>query len=196
MDTKANSNTLEKKRITAVSIPVTDLGGDDLESILRQKALENFRKFQGGLLPSSNASLKIDNESDVNKISSARTNIIQNKSTKQDSSDGACLIRETNYSCMPALKRNLSHHKEIKKDTKGHEDVGKVPITNNRMPFIHLMRWHCPFLQKMRIALLLMRSLVNLHQALILIWEQELLMHVVLLPRNQLASNQLQVSMS
>ncbi|CAA2968693.1 Hypothetical predicted protein [Olea europaea subsp. europaea] len=107
-------------------------GGDDLESILRQKALENFRKFQGGLLPSSNASLKIDNESDVNKISSVGANIIQDKSTKQDSSDGACLIRETNYSCMPALKRNLSHHKEIKKDITGYEDVGKVPITNKQ----------------------------------------------------------------
>ncbi|CAI9757040.1 unnamed protein product [Fraxinus pennsylvanica] len=129
---EVDSNALEKKRITAISVSVTDIGGDDLESTLRQKALENLRKFRGGLQPSSNANLKIDNESDVNKISSAGANIIQNKSTKQDCSNVACLTRETNYSSMPALKRNLSHHKEITEDITGHEDVGKGPITNKQ----------------------------------------------------------------
>ncbi|XP_022848448.1 splicing regulatory glutamine/lysine-rich protein 1 [Olea europaea var. sylvestris] len=132
VDIKSNevdSNTSEKKRITDVSVSVTDLGGDDLESILRQKALENLRKFRGGL-QTCTANQKIDNESDVNKFSSAGVDVIQNKSTKQDSSNEVSLTREMDHSSTPTLKRNLSHHKEIKKITTGHGDVGQEPSTN------------------------------------------------------------------
>ncbi|CAI9784224.1 unnamed protein product [Fraxinus pennsylvanica] len=141
VDTKSNevdSNTFEKKRITDVSVSVTDLGGDDQESILRQKALENLRKYRGGL-QTCTTNQKIDNESDVNNFSSAVANIIQNKSTKQDSSNVVCLTRETDHSSTPTLKRNLSHHKEIKKDITGEPYVGFYP--NVRTPRWVLFEW-------------------------------------------------------
>ncbi|KAL2476372.1 Uncharacterized protein Adt_37108 [Abeliophyllum distichum] len=139
-DTKSNevdSNTFEKKTITDVSVSVTDLGGDDLETILRQKALENLRNFRGGLQTHAIANLKIDNESDVNKFSSAGADVIQNKSIKQDSSNVACLTREKDHSSMPTITRDLSHYKEIEKDITGHDNVGKERRTNKQNA-IHL----------------------------------------------------------
>ncbi|KAL2496376.1 splicing regulatory glutamine/lysine-rich protein 1 [Forsythia ovata] len=134
-DTKSNevdSNTFEKKTIADVSVSDTDLGGDDLESILRQKALENLRNFRGGLQTRTIANLKIDNESDVSKFSSAGADVIQNKSIKQDSSNVACLTREMDHSSMPTLTRDLSHYKKIKKDITGHDDVGKECRANKQ----------------------------------------------------------------
>ncbi|KAG8386347.1 hypothetical protein BUALT_Bualt03G0139400 [Buddleja alternifolia] len=89
------------------------LGGDDLELILRQKALENLRKFRSGIQTTGSRSttdLKMNNESDVNGLSPGKFDIVQNKSTNQSFSPNA---REMNQSSGPKLERDSSRSVDI-----------------------------------------------------------------------------------
>lgn len=63
------------------------LDGDDLESLLRQRALENLRKFQGGLQTTAKpvANQKDKNYSDVKQLSPEKAEPVQMKSLKDDS---------------------------------------------------------------------------------------------------------------
>ncbi|XP_011082705.1 suppressor protein SRP40 isoform X2 [Sesamum indicum] len=86
------------------SAPVAALGGGDLESILRQKALENLRKFRGGIHSGPRSSgPRINNESDLNGSSIGRVDNVPNKSTKQGDSN----LQEINQTSGPFLKRDF-----------------------------------------------------------------------------------------
>ncbi|KAH6834830.1 hypothetical protein C2S53_000915 [Perilla frutescens var. hirtella] len=78
----------EKEKEIDTSVPVAALGGDVLESILRQKALENLRKFRERPRKSPRSNMvKINNETNVAKLSGGTVDIVQNKSIEQGSSD-------------------------------------------------------------------------------------------------------------
>ncbi|KAF3442013.1 hypothetical protein FNV43_RR15929 [Rhamnella rubrinervis] len=74
-------------RMSEVSGVIGSLNGDDLESLLRQRALENLRKFQGGLQLSAKtaANQKEKDYSDVKQSSPAKAESVQNKSLEEDS---------------------------------------------------------------------------------------------------------------
>lgn len=78
-------NYSEKEKEADKSVPVAALGGDVLESILRQKALENLRKFRERpqARPRSNM-VKIKN---VARLSDETVDTIQNESTEQSSTE-------------------------------------------------------------------------------------------------------------
>ncbi|KAI3457431.1 hypothetical protein Pfo_014094 [Paulownia fortunei] len=108
----AHMNTFEKEKEIDMSVPVAALGGDVLETILRQKALENLRKFQGRLQTGPRSTnLKMNNESDVNRSSAGTVDVVQNNSTKQGSPNA----REMNQSSGLALKSDFSRFTEVKK---------------------------------------------------------------------------------
>ncbi|KAK6134587.1 hypothetical protein DH2020_031646 [Rehmannia glutinosa] len=99
----ANTNNIEKGKEMDTSV---------LESILRQKALENLKKFKGRLQTGPRSTNpKTNNESDVNKSSAQRVDDVQNESTEQ----GSFNARETNKNSGPSLQRNLSQLTEVKK---------------------------------------------------------------------------------
>ncbi|KAK6157380.1 hypothetical protein DH2020_011628 [Rehmannia glutinosa] len=99
----ANTNNIEKGKEMDTSI---------LESILRQKALENLKKFKWRLQTGPRSTNpKTNNESDVNKSSAQRVDDVQNESTEQ----GSFNARETNKNSGPSLQRNLSQLTEVKK---------------------------------------------------------------------------------
>lgn len=103
------------------SEPAIASGGDDLESILRQKALENLRKFRGKPpIGPKGTNVKTSNERDVNEASAERADSVQNKPAKPNSSS----VRETNSTSVPSLKRNFSQLREAKESLNG-KDIEK-----------------------------------------------------------------------
>ncbi|XP_051151885.1 uncharacterized protein LOC127265907 isoform X2 [Andrographis paniculata] len=85
------------------SAPAAGSGGDDLELILRQKALENLRKFRGKLpVGSTSTDKNRSNDHDVNYLSAGKADYVHEESTKQDSPstqelssrDGSSLLNE------------------------------------------------------------------------------------------------------
>ncbi|XP_022735199.1 uncharacterized protein DDB_G0287625-like isoform X1 [Durio zibethinus] len=82
-DGKPRYDALREKR--KVSSP---LNGDDMESILRQRALENLRKFRGGLQTNINPPITQNdkNDDDVKTPSSADTDLFQITVPKGDDS--------------------------------------------------------------------------------------------------------------
>ncbi|KAL7087625.1 hypothetical protein ACP275_13G078800 [Erythranthe tilingii] len=77
-----DTNNLAKEKESDESVPVVAaLGADVLEAILRQKALENLKKFKGRLQTGpKNTDLKINNETDLNKS----TELISRPALKED----------------------------------------------------------------------------------------------------------------
>ncbi|KAA8526811.1 hypothetical protein F0562_008960 [Nyssa sinensis] len=75
-----------KSEVPATATANSD--GDDLESILRQKALENLRKFRGGLQTNANTPVDHRNKSgsDVSQLSTAKAEFVQHKLPKEDGS--------------------------------------------------------------------------------------------------------------
>ncbi|KAL3821213.1 hypothetical protein ACJIZ3_007118 [Penstemon smallii] len=106
----AHTNNFEKENETNVSVPVAALGGDDLETILRQKALENLRKFKGGIQRST-VNLNTNNENDVKVSSSKEVDIIENKST---TNQGSTTTQEVNQRSGLTLERDFSRLNEVK----------------------------------------------------------------------------------
>ncbi|KAL9145856.1 hypothetical protein ABFS82_13G071700 [Erythranthe guttata] len=76
------TNNLEKEKVSDESAPVVAaLGADVLEAILRQKALENLKKFKGRLQTGpKKTELKINNETDLNKP----TELVSGPTLKED----------------------------------------------------------------------------------------------------------------
>ncbi|KAL6535979.1 hypothetical protein OROHE_012823 [Orobanche hederae] len=107
---EVDMTTFEKGKEIGNSVPVADSGGDVLELILRQKALENLKKFKGRLQtgPMSTNNLKRNN---VNRSSNVMVENIQNKSTEQEGNFNA---REINQNSGLSRKSDISKLTEIK----------------------------------------------------------------------------------
>lgn len=82
------TNSPEKEHESEAPTIVAGSGhdGDDMELILRQKALENLKKFRGGLKANPKTHGDVENESDVSvkQVSSANAECVQSKSPKKD----------------------------------------------------------------------------------------------------------------
>lgn len=116
-------NNSEKEKEIDMSVSVAALGGDVLESILRQKALENLRKFRARPQTGPTSTIvKINNESNVDRSSAGTVDIFRNKSIKQGSPN----TREMNQRSGLSLKRDFSLITEVKKLSDS-ENVEKEP---------------------------------------------------------------------
>ncbi|KAK6934236.1 hypothetical protein RJ641_034391 [Dillenia turbinata] len=71
-----------KKSSGGMSNAVNGLGSDDLESVLRQRALENLRKFRGGVQAGARSPNDPKDSSDA-KVASPRHVLVQTKSGKE-----------------------------------------------------------------------------------------------------------------
>ncbi|KAL3638440.1 hypothetical protein CASFOL_017811 [Castilleja foliolosa] len=86
------------------SVHVAALEGDALESILRQKALDNLKKFKGRV-----NNLKTNNKSVVNRSpSDVIIENVQNESTEPN-------FQELDHNSVPSLKSDLSEITEVEK---------------------------------------------------------------------------------
>lgn len=76
----------KKEKENGVSVTVDGSGGEDLESILRQKALENLKRFRGEGQPIAKRHADEEKKSDLNvkQLSNAKAEFVQSKSPKQD----------------------------------------------------------------------------------------------------------------
>uniref|UniRef100_A0A5B6YUI3 Uncharacterized protein n=2 Tax=Davidia involucrata TaxID=16924 RepID=A0A5B6YUI3_DAVIN len=104
-----------KESKSEVSATIASSNGDDLESILRQKALENLSKFRGGL--QTNAKTPADQKnmsgSDVKQSSTAKAEFVQNKLPKEGGSRvlGATQVIDQNARLI--MKRDSSRAARI-----------------------------------------------------------------------------------
>ncbi|KAL7129512.1 hypothetical protein ABFS83_13G071800 [Erythranthe nasuta] len=104
-----DTNNLEKEKESDECVPaVAALGADVLEAILRQKALENLKKFKGRLQTGpKNTELKINNETDLNK--------------------------STGFISGPALKEDISWPREVEKFPDS-ERIEKEAVIDEQTP--------------------------------------------------------------
>nr|XP_048321140.1 uncharacterized protein DDB_G0287625 [Ziziphus jujuba var. spinosa] len=74
------------EKVSEVSGAISSQSGDDLESLLRQRALENLKRYRGGLqtIEKTAANQKNKNYGDVNHSSSLKPESVQNKFLKTD----------------------------------------------------------------------------------------------------------------
>ncbi|GMY31870.1 micronuclear linker histone polyprotein [Fagus crenata] len=133
-------NDVVKGKVAEVSGRVD---GDDLESILRQRALENLIRFRGGLQKNANtpASKKDKNDGDVKQPSTAKSELVQikfpkddgakiihTKSPKEDDAELQVATQEVREIRVPALRRasNLNLQNDEKTPENGGNKSGSA----------------------------------------------------------------------
>lgn len=99
------TNDFVKGKVTGVSGSVN---GDDLESILRQRALENLRRFRGGCQTNANApaSKKDKSDGDMKQPTTAKADLAQIKIPKEDGATLVGATQELKEISVPALRRD------------------------------------------------------------------------------------------
>lgn len=99
------TNDFVKGKVTGVTGSVN---GDDLESILRQRALENLRRFRGGLQTNANApaSKKDKSDGDMKQPTAAKADLVQIKIPKEDGAESVGATQELKEISVPALRRD------------------------------------------------------------------------------------------
>ncbi|KAK8527432.1 hypothetical protein V6N13_085261 [Hibiscus sabdariffa] len=117
-----------------VSSAADGLNGDDIESILRQRALENLKKFRGELQKSINPPITLNDKSvgDVKTPSSVKTDSFQIKAPKAD--DGRVVIAsQVNQQIrQPPVRRDSSTLPKDDWNTTNMSDDGKCSKTPGR----------------------------------------------------------------
>jgi peptidyl-prolyl isomerase G (cyclophilin G) len=121
----AGTNDFVKGKVAGVTGSVT---GDDLESILRQRALENLRRFRGGLQTNANApaSKKDKSDGDMKQPTTAIADLVQIKIPKEDGAESVGATQELKEISVPALRRDSTcylpdDYKTLDRKDGGHE---------------------------------------------------------------------------
>ena len=121
----AGTNDLVKGKVTGVTGSVN---GDDLESILRQRALANLRRFRGGLQTNANApaSKKDKSDGDMKQPTTAIADLVQIKIPKEDGAELVGATQELKEISVPALRRDSTcylpdDYKTLDRKDGGHE---------------------------------------------------------------------------
>ncbi|KAE8125785.1 hypothetical protein FH972_020559 [Carpinus fangiana] len=121
----AGTNDFVKGKVTGVTGSVN---GDDLESILRQRALENLRRFRGGLQTNANApaSKKDKSDGDMKQPTTAIADLVQIKIPKEDGAESVGATQELKEISVPALRRDSTcylpdDYKTLDRKDGGHE---------------------------------------------------------------------------
>ncbi|KAK9269194.1 hypothetical protein L1049_000963 [Liquidambar formosana] len=96
------ANNCSKENRCEVSAAIGIPNSDDLESILRQKALENLKKFRGGL----QADQKGKSDNDLKQSSTAKPESVQIKSYNEDNARVVSAAQVVDHVRMPATGRN------------------------------------------------------------------------------------------
>ncbi|KAK4355388.1 hypothetical protein RND71_024359 [Anisodus tanguticus] len=111
---------------SGISDNIANTGVEDLETILRKKALENLQKFRKELQPNLESGAKEKkNDSDVNKLSSSMTEVVPYKSLEQEKKEGLALNQVKECRSKPIITEEFSHSTKIEINTPVEENNGK-----------------------------------------------------------------------
>ncbi|XP_059284435.1 uncharacterized protein LOC132037818 [Lycium ferocissimum] len=111
---------------SGVSDDITNTGVEDLETVLRKKALENLQKFRKELQPNVKSGAKEKkNDSDVNKLSPSKTEVIPYKSLEQEKKEGLALNQVKECRSKLVITEEFSHSTKIEINTPVEENKGK-----------------------------------------------------------------------
>ncbi|XP_060191088.1 uncharacterized protein LOC132620430 [Lycium barbarum] len=111
---------------SGVSDDITNRGVEDLETVLRKKALENLQKFRKELQPNLKSGAKEKkNDSDVNKLSPSKTEVIPYKSFEQEKKEGLALNQVKECRSKLVMTEEFSHSTKIEINTPVEENNGK-----------------------------------------------------------------------
>ncbi|XWS10027.1 hypothetical protein CRYUN_Cryun39dG0040400 [Craigia yunnanensis] len=114
-----------------VSSATSGLNGDDMESILRQRALENLRKFRGGLQTNTNPPITQNdkNDGDVKTPSSVNTDPFQIKTPKGDDARVVIASQVSQQIRQPPVRRYSTTLPKNDRNTSHLNDDGKYSVT-------------------------------------------------------------------
>jgi len=117
------TNDFVKGKETGVSGSVN---GDDLESILRQRALENLRRFRGGLQTNANApaSKKDKSDGDMKQPTTEKAELVQIKIPNEDVATSVGATQELKEISVPALRRDSNCYLPDDEKTPDRKDGG------------------------------------------------------------------------
>ncbi|CAN4102916.1 unnamed protein product [Withania somnifera] len=103
---------------------IANTGVEDLEIVLRKKALENLQKFRKELRTDLKSGAKEKNDSDVNQLSSSKTEVVPYKSVEQRIKDGLALNQV--MECRSKLvTEEFSHSTKIEINSSVEDNSGK-----------------------------------------------------------------------
>lgn len=104
---------------------IANTGVEDLETVLRKKALENLQKFRKERRTNLKSGAKVKkNDSDVNQLSSSKTEVVPYKSLEQGKKEGLTLNQV--IECRSKLAtEEFSHSTKIEINTQVEENNGK-----------------------------------------------------------------------
>ncbi|GLT69699.1 hypothetical protein SLA2020_418300 [Shorea laevis] len=103
-------NDAKEERKSEASVAVSSLDGDNLESILRQRALDNLRKFRGGMQTNLNipANQKDNKIANVNTPSKEKAESVWLKSTREDGARVVTASQVSQQFRLPAARKDSS----------------------------------------------------------------------------------------
>lgn len=117
------TNDFVKGKETGVSGSVN---GDDLESILRQRALENLRRFRGGLQTNANAPARKKDKSDgdMKQPTTEKAELVQIKIPNEDVVTSVGATQELKEISVPELRRDSNCYLPDDEKTPDRKDGG------------------------------------------------------------------------
>ncbi|XP_055823228.1 uncharacterized protein LOC129891770 isoform X2 [Solanum dulcamara] len=105
---------------------IANTGVEDLETVLRKKALENLQKFRKELQTNLKSGAKEKkNGSDVNQLSPSKTEVVPYKSLEQGKKEGLALNQVVECRSKLVITEEFSHSTEIEINTPVEENNGK-----------------------------------------------------------------------
>ncbi|MCD7468083.1 hypothetical protein HAX54_005881 [Datura stramonium] len=105
---------------------IANAGVEDLETVLRKKALENLRKFRKELQTNLKSGAKEKkNDSDVNQLSPSQTEVVPYKSLEQEKKEGLALNQVIESRSKLVITEDFSHSTKIEINTPVEENNGK-----------------------------------------------------------------------
>ncbi|XVF18789.1 hypothetical protein REPUB_Repub11eG0053800 [Reevesia pubescens] len=114
-----------------VSSATGGLDGDDMESILRQRALENLRKFHGELQKNINPPITQNNKSDgdVKTLSSVNADLFQIRTPRRDDARVVIASQTSQQIRQPPVRRDSTTFAKNDRKTSHLNDAGKYSGT-------------------------------------------------------------------
>lgn len=105
---------------------IANTGVEDLETVLRKKALENLQKFRKELQTNLKSGAKEKkNDSDVNQLSPSKTEAVPYKSLEQEKKEGLALNQVIECRSKLVITEEFSHSTKIEINTPVEKNNGK-----------------------------------------------------------------------
>ncbi|NP_001315980.1 uncharacterized protein LOC101259653 [Solanum lycopersicum] len=105
---------------------IANTGIEDLENVLRKKALENLQKFRKEFQTNLKSGAKEKkNGSDINQLSPPKTEVVPYKSLEHGEKDGLALNQDVKFRSKLVTTKEFSHSTEIEINTPVEKNNGK-----------------------------------------------------------------------